>query len=356
MTMAERIKVIHYLNPFFAGLGGEERSGIAPCWFAGVRGPGRLVEREARDLEIVATVVAGDDFMAGDIDAGAEQVCRCIESEIGKLDTKPQLLIAGPAFGSGRYGMACAAVCRVVQQRLGIPAVTSLHPDNPAVELYRAEVTIVRAAPDVMGMREAILGMVRVARKLLRNEPVVPSADDTISKGLRQNYFAPETGARRAIEMLMRRLGEQPFETEYPLPVFDRVPPAEPVPDLRNATVAVVTSGGIVPRGNPDRIESASASRFGAYSIAGLDRLSSETHQSVHGGYDPTYANADPNRVLPLDALRALERSGRIGRLHETYYATVGNATSVKRAVRFGEEIAAMLVNVGVLAVVLTST
>jgi hypothetical protein len=34
----------------------------------------------------------------------------------------------------------------------------------------------------------------------------------------------------------------------------------------------------------------------------------------------------------------------------------VGNATSVKRAVRFGQEIAAMLVNGGVLAVVLTST
>ena len=126
--------------------------------------------------------------------------------------------------------------------------------------------------------------------------------------------------------------------------------------DVRKATVAVVTSGGIVPRGNPDHIESASASKFGAYSLAGLDRLTAESHQSVHGGYDPTYANADPNRVLPIDALRELEKEGRFGRLHETYYATVGNATSVRRAVRFGEEIAAMLVNVGVHAVVITST
>jgi betaine reductase len=111
-----------------------------------------------------------------------------------------------------------------------------------------------------------------------------------------------------------------------------------------------------VPRGNPDHIESASASRFGAYSIAGLDALTPETHQSVHGGYDPTYANADPNRVLPLDEARSLERAGRIGRLFDTYYATVGNATSVAQAQRFGKEIAALLVNEGVQAVILTST
>jgi betaine reductase len=76
----------------------------------------------------------------------------------------------------------------------------------------------------------------------------------------------------------------------------------------------------------------------------------------VHGGYDPTYANEDPNRVLPLDAVRTLVRERRIGSLSETYYATVGNATSVERARRYGEEIAALLINEGVQAVVFTST
>ena len=86
------------------------------------------------------------------------------------------------------------------------------------------------------------------------------------------------------------------------------------------------------------------------------DALSAATHESVHGGYDPTFANEDPNRVLPLDAMRDLERSGRIGRLHERYYATVGNATSVETARRFGRDIARCLVDYGVQAVVLTST
>ena len=56
------------------------------------------------------------------------------------------------------------------------------------------------------------------------------------------------------------------------------------------------------------------------------------------------------------DVARSFERSGRIGRLHPRYFATVGNATSVERAKRYGAEIAAKLVNEGVQAVVFTST
>jgi glycine reductase len=252
--------------------------------------------------------------------------------------------------------MACAAVCRAVQDRLGISAVTALYEENPAVENYRRAVSIVRAGHDVMDMRASIQRLANAGRKLVRGDVLSPSEDDVFARGVRQNYFAESSGAVRAVEMLLKKLAGEPFETEYELPRFDRVPPAPAVGDLRAAKLAVVTTGGIVPQGNPDRIESASASRFGAYSIAGVERLTAESHQSVHGGYDPTYANADPNRVLPLDVLRELEKKGRIGSLHDTYFATVGNATSVSRAVRFGEEIAAMLVNVGVQAVVLTST
>jgi glycine reductase len=285
-----------------------------------------------------------------------DRVVALIETHIANMQTRPALFMAGPAFNAGRYGMACAALCQRVEDKLGIPSVTALYPENPAVDSYRAIVTMVSTGDNVLGMQDAVHAMVRVGLKRLRGHPIDPAEDGILARGVRQNYFAAETGATRALEMLMRKLAGEPFETEYAMPVFDRVPPAPAINDIRKATIAVVTSGGIVPRGNPDRIESASASKFGAYSLAGLDRLTAESHQSVHGGYDPTYANADPNRVLPIDALRELERQGRFGRLHDTYYATVGNATSVRRAVRFGEEIAAILVNVGVHAVITTST
>ena len=48
------------------------------------------------------------------------------------------------------------------------------------------------------------------------------------------------------------------FETELPIPVFDQVDPAPAIKDHSKATMAVCTSGGIVPRAT-DGIQSASA-------------------------------------------------------------------------------------------------
>jgi glycine reductase len=357
VTVPEKIQTIHYLNQFFGGLGGEDQAGVAPQWCDGPKGPGQLIAGMAPDIEIIGTIVAGDNYMAENLDAAVAEIVDLIEAKrTVAVDFKPKLLLAGPAFNAGRYGMACAAVCQAVQAQLGIRSVTALYEENPAVEIYRRPVTIVRASADVMGMRDAATNMARVGLKLVAGAAITPAEDDTIPHGQRQNYFADAPGAQRAIDMLLRKLSGATPETEYPMPVFSRVPPAPAVENIACATVALVTSGGIVPRGNPDRIESANASKFGAYSLLGLDRLSGETHQSVHGGYDPTYANEDPNRVLPLDVMRDLEREGRIGKLSETYYATVGNATSVERAQRYGQNIAAELVNVGVQAVILTST
>lgn len=355
--MPEKIRAIHYLNQFFAGIGGEEHAGIRPEWRAGTVGPGHLLTQLVEDIEIVGTVVAGDNFMAEHPEQGVAAVLELIaEHADSKGPAGVDVLLAGPAFNAGRYGMACGAVCKAVQERFEIPSLTALYRENPAVDNYRRDVTIVEASDNVLGMRDALLALARVGAKLVRAEPIVPADDGTIPRGLRQNFFAARDGATRAIEMLLAKLAGDSFATEYVVPVFDRVPPAPPVVNMSKATVAVVTSGGIVPAGNPDRIESASASRYGAYSLEGIDSLTPATHQSVHGGYDPTYANADPNRVLPIDALRQLEKEGRIGRLYSTYFATVGNATPVKRAVRFGQEIAARLVNEGVQAVVFTST
>ncbi len=352
-----RIRVVHYLNQFFAGVGGEEAAGMKPEWRPGAQGPGRLIESSSDALEIVGTLVAGDNYMAERLSDGVAQALALIGEHAAEgSPLAPDLLIAGPAFNAGRYGLACAALCQAFERSLDKPAVTALYPEAPAVAGYRREVMIVRAADSVLGMNDAIAALVSVGLKRVRGAPVSAATDPIISRGIRQNYFAEAPGAERALEMLLDKLAGEAYETEYAMPEFDRVAPAPPVRNLAEATVAVVTSGGIVPRGNPDHIEAASASRYGEYSIEGLDRLTPESHQSVHGGYDPTYANADPNRVMPLDVLRELEREGRIGRLHDRYFATVGNATPVERAVRFGEEIAAMLVNVGVHAVICTST
>lgn len=193
--------------------------------------------------------------------------------------------------------------------------------------------------------------------KLLKGETLgSPAEEGLLEKGIRRNIFYDQPGAERAVSMLIRKLKGEPFTTEYKMPVFDRVTPRPPVADMSAARIALVTSGGIVPFGNPDHIAASSAQNYGAYEISGVTDLLQGEYQTVHGGYDQTYANQDPDRVLPVDVLRDLEKEGRIGSLLPTFYSTVGNGTSVAKAKAFGIEIGKRLKDAQVQAVILTST
>ncbi len=352
-----KIRVVHYLNQFFGGIGGEDKAGFPPTYIDGPVGPGKLFQKIFGDqAEIAATIICGDSYFA----ENEEKALTEIHVQIWKYH--PDLIIAGPAFNAGRYGLACVGVCETAR-RLLIWAVTGMHPENPGVELFKnirqnqGLIWIIKTKDSVVGMKDAVEKMARFALKLANKEPIGwPEEEGYIERGLRKNYFARNSGAERAVEMILKKVSDADFRTEYSLPVFDRVPPALPVDNLSRAKIALITSGGIVPKGNPDRIESSSTSKFGKYPFANLEILTPETHESCHGGYDNTYANADPNRVLPLDVLRDLEREGKIGKLHDFYYATVGNGTSVANAKKFAQAIAQELKAAEVQAVILTST
>jgi glycine reductase len=350
--MMSKLKAVHYLNQFFGGIGGEDKAGMPPTARDGAVGPGILFQQIlGEEAEIVGTVMCGDNTFAENMDRTKDAVLSLIKKY------EPDLVLAGPAFNAGRYGIACAAVCKAVTLEMGIPAVTAMFPENPAVEMYKKWVYIIPADRTTLGMKDAAQKMAQLVLKPVRGETLgTPEEEGYIPRGVRRNYFASENGAVRAVEMLVRKMKAEPFRTEYPMPVFDRVAPLPPVERFDKATIALITSGGIVPKGNPDRIESSSASRFGKYDIREVGLLSPETYETAHGGYDPTYANADPHRVLPLDVVRDLEREGRIGKLYPYYYATVGNGTSVAHAKDFAQEISKDLVRDGVQAVILTST
>jgi len=90
--------------------------------------------------------------------------------------------------------------------------------------------------------------------------------------------------------------------------------------------------------------------------LEGIYDFTPENGQTAHGGYDPVYANEDLDRVLPGDVMREMEGKGQIGKLHEYWYETVGNGTSVANAKKYAAEIAKDLLAAGVDAVILTST
>ena len=350
--MGQKLRVVLYLNQFFGQIGGEDKAGTGPLKRDGVIGPGLLFQQIlGQDAEITGTVICGDNYFNEHMDSAKEAVLDLIKGY------GPDLLLAGPAFNAGRYGIACGAVCEAVALSLGIPAVTGMFPENPGVELYRRSTHIIETRSSSMGMKDAAGKMAALAMKLARGGPLgSPGEEGYIPRGIRKNSFAAKRGATRAVEMLLRKVKGDPFTTEYAMPVFDLVEPLPPLEGLSRVTLALITSGGIVPKGNPDHLESSSASKYGKYSILGVEALSPEIYEAVHGGYDPTYANEDPHRVLPLDVVRDLEREGLIGEVYPYYYATVGNGTSVANARAFAREIAKDLVKDGVKAVIISST
>lgn len=345
-------RIVHYINQFFAGIGGEEKAGIEPESRSGAVGPGMAFKAVfGNDAEIVGTVICGDGYFAENMDEAGEKILKMIAA------FEPDAVIAGPAFNAGRYGTACGAVSEAVGKNLGIPVVTGMYPENPGVDMFRKNVYIVETSDSARGIKNAVPAMAKLIIKSLKTGSLgSPSEEGYIERGVRVNRFHEKNGAARAVEMLVKKLNGEEFITEYPMPVFDRVAPAEAIKDMKNTVIALVTSGGIVPKGNPDHIEASSATKYGTYNIAGVQSAAEVAYATAHGGYDPTYANADPNRVLPIDVLREMERAGEFKKLYDYFFTTVGNGTPVANAKKFGMEIGERLKKDGVGAVILTST
>ena len=345
-------RVVHYINQFYAGIGGEEKADVPPEIRDGIVGPGAALKAAfGGEAEIVATVVCGDSYFASNLVKASEEIIEMIKKH------KPDAFIAGPAFNAGRYGTACGGMCEIVSKQLNIPVVSGMYPENPGVELFKKSAYIIETPDSAAGMKTAAPAMAKLLLKLLKGEPLgTPKEEGYIERGIRKNVFYEKMASERCVDMFVAKMNGKPFETEYKMPVFDRVPPQPAVSDMKNTVVALVTSGGICPKGNPDHIEASSASKYGEYDISEVMDLTADKYCTAHGGYDATYADRNADVVLPVDVMRDLEKEGVFKKLHNKFYATVGNGTAVASAKRFGAEIVDKLVADGVGAVILTST
>jgi glycine reductase len=346
------IRIVHYINQFFGGIGGEDKADLPPRVTQGAVGPGRAMQAAVgKEGQVVATVICGDNYFAENIESASEEVMTMIRPY------GPDVVIAGPAFNAGRYGIACGAVCRTVQDRLGIPAVTGMYRENPSVEMYRSEVYIIQTVDSARGMAEAVGKIVALVRKLVAKERIgKPSEEGYFPRGLLVNEVSDRTGAERVLDLLLLKLQGKQYASEVSRPMYDRVKPAPAIREVGKARIALVTDGGLVPKGNPDRIEIRTATRFGRYDIKDVETLNPEDYEVSHEGYDSIFVRQDPNRLVPVDVLRDLEREGIIGKLHDTFYSTTGVANIVEVMRKLGERIARELKAEGVSGVILTST
>jgi len=253
--------------------------------------------------------------------------------------------------------MAAGAICAAVQSDLGIPVITGMHEENPGVDLYRESLYIIDSGRTVAGMQSAMERMASLGRKMVNGEKIgLPAEEGYILRGLIRDEFVEETAGKQLVDMLLAKVKGEPFESEMISTSFEPVPMPAAVKDISKARVMVITDGGLVPKGNPDHIEGMAATRWGLYPIEGIHELRGEDYEISHGGYDPKFVQEDPHRLVPLDALRELEKEGEIGELHGGFISTSGLANPLSNTRRMGREMAEKVKKEGVDAVILTST
>lgn len=333
------MRVLHYVNQFFGGIGGEDQAGYRPEVRKGPIGPGRLLNQIlhdtlGEDASVVATLICGDNFFheeREDASAAAERILK---------EIAPDVVIAGPAFLSGRYGIACAEVVKIAQD-IGIPALAGMNAENPAGSMYSAQIYISATGPSPASMEPALRSLVSLATKLANGEEIGPAGDEGyLPRGVRKLGYRDEPGYLRAVNMLEMKLEGLAIHSEVPYQPLDKVQSAPPITDMSRATIALATTGGLVRAGNPDRQPQHNSRTFLRIDMEELTDLSPLDFDAYHGGYYNDIANGNPNYILPLSYVRELEEQGQVGAIHPTIYSLAGTSTPVAECRRMGQEIA----------------
>lgn len=346
-------KAIVYLNQFFGQIGGEDKADFAPEIREGQVGASMAFNAALKNAEVTHTLICGDNFMGSNEEEAVEKLIAFLE------DKEFDVFFAGPAFQAGRYGNACGVIAKAVKEKFGVPVFSSMHIENPGVEMFKKDMIIFPGGKSAAAMRKDIKKICAYADKVLAGETLGTAEEEGYyTRGIRHQVWREDkvNATDRVIDMLLKKISGEDYVTELPIPKMDMVDIATPIADLSKAKIAVLTTGGIVPIDNPDRIQSASATRWGKYDVTGMERLEGGVFKTIHAGYDPAAADADPNVCVPIDAFRAYEAEGKINELYPFFYSTVGTGTTQGEAARMGKEIVAELLAAGVDGVIMTST
>ena len=345
-------KAIHYINQFFAGIGGEEKADHKPEIREGQVGPAMALN-SMLDADVTHTIICGDNYIGSNTEEAVNEILGFLE------DKEFDIFIAGPAFQAGRYGVACGTIGKAVKERFNVPVITSMNVENPGVEMFKKDMYVFEGGKSAAKLKEDAKVMADFANKLLKGEETLSAEEEGFyPRGVRKQVWLDPavTASKRGVEMLIKKLNGEEFTSELPIPKQDKVPVAAPIKDLSKAKITLINTGGIVPVDNPDRIQSASATRWGRYDMTGMERLKSGEYKTIHAGFDPAAADRDPNVIVPLDAMRKYAEEGKIGELDNYFYSTVGTGTTQAEASRMAKEIIVKLKEDNVDAVIMIST
>lgn len=350
------LTIVHVINQFFAGFGGEDKADMPVGVSEGALGAARGLQAQlGEQAKVAATIYYGDNYFHGHPEETRDAILREVRFR------KPQVVVVGPAFNAGRYGLSCVEICNAIANDLEIPCVTAMHPENPAVATYRdyhnLKIFLLSTTETAGGMSDALAALARFVSRLGSGVTIRSAREEGyLDRGIRRMERADRPGVERAIDMLLSDLRDEPFFSEVPLEIWDQVSPAPPLRGLSSATIAIVSTSGVVPWGNPDGFKTYRNTYWRKYSIASLKTMEPGQWEAVHGGYDVSFMNQNPRYGVPLDALRALEAEGIIGRIYPSFYVVPGNQGSPSVMRQIGQEIAADLKKEGVNGVLQVAT
>jgi len=345
------LRILHYLNQFFAGKGAEEAANLPFDIIEGPVGPGIPLNNLLGDsFNIEYTMTAGDNWASENITEFENN----IREQIKEL--KPDLIIAGPAFNAGRYGITSGLVCEI-SNSMGIKSVTSMFSENPGVLSYRKNVLILNSSEDVKGMKDALELLSNLSKKLLNNETLGPAHEEGyFPRFIRREGNRYASASIRAGDMLIKRIKEEKWETELTLEDVSQISPAPPITNIKSANLALITSGGLVPKGNPEKQVRANSGKWWKYSIEGIKTLEASEWESIHRGFFVGITNENPNYVLPLDVLRNFESQGIISDIHNNAISVSGVGTHVSDSKEIGKDMAKYLKSQNIDCAILVAT
>ncbi len=354
--MVSEVRVMHYVNQFFAGMGGEDKAGMPVDSCEGAVGPGKRLQALLGDLaSIVVTAYCGDNYFSEHRDKALEKILQIAKEH------DVQVVIAGPAFNAGRYGFACVEVCHALSASQNLYSVTGMYKENPGVDTYRKfknrKVFLLPTTDIVRDMEDALSRIARFVSKLAAGSTIRSASEEGyIPRGIRITEVVSKKGAQRAVDMLADKLAGRPFATEIPIEMPEVIPIPPRIANIKEAKLALASTTGVHAAGNPYGFVSTKNTKWAKYSIGTLSSMQDTKWDVLHGGYAAGIMSNNPNYGVPLDVCRAMEREGLFARLSDFLYATTGNGAAISAMQHIGREMSLDMKAEGIGGVILVST
>ena len=349
-----KYKVVHYINQFYAGMGGEDTASVGISVRDGAVGPGLALKANlGADYEIVKTIICGDNTIA---EKTAEIVPQIVE--LVKKKQAPICSLRALALMPDVTGIGCGATTAAVTEQLRIPAVTALSAENPGTDIYKNRCYILQTENSAKNMRKTAAFMAAFAKRLVEG--------DTIKDGKEEHYHGSGPAvvidysipaAKRGIDMLLAKHAGRPFHTEVVMPNHEEIP----VPVLTKP----LSERKIRPGHGWRPCAKGQSRSSGAYQFQGVQKVFHSRYgyaQSPRLGRSAIKVITMPlccrilTALVPVDALRKLVKAGVVGSMDDAFYSTAGVMTPMEKCKKFGEGIAKGLIADGCDAAIETST